>query len=173
MALTRGYLVDQSRGDLLPFPVLSSSTFKEGDMVYFDSSGRLEQLVAVSTAWTTEIFAGVATSNALNDQGVVYPSMDVVVWDTNIRMLLPLYSATPASAVFNPNMIGNKYGLYNSSTGFPCVNLDDTTNVKVRVVGVDAVDYPGWPTYNGAGTTQFPKLLVVPLVAACFLSGGR
>jgi hypothetical protein len=146
-----------------------------GDLLQFDGSGRLEQAIAVSTAWTSQLIAGWSLENALNDQSAVKTSagIAIAVPDQTI-WALPLYSATPANAVWNSNLIGNKYGIYNSSSGFPCVNFDDTSNVKVRVLGVDPNDDSYWPNYTtSSATTQYPKVYVTPLSAACFLSGTR
>jgi hypothetical protein len=175
MALSRGYLIDEpgNAAKIMPYPILSTQTYSLGDMLQKDSNGRLEQPVAVSTAYTSQLIAGMATGGALNDQGVVYAYGSVALWHPELQMALPLYSGTPASAVFNPNMLGNTYGMYNSSGGFPCVNFDDTSNIYFRVIGVLEEDYPGWPTYNGAGTTQYPKVIVVPLKAQCLYSGSR
>jgi hypothetical protein len=172
LALSRGYQSDTG----LPqrnksFPVTAASTWNLGDILTFDSSGRLQQLIAVATVYTTQVFAGMANENALSDNGKVKPYASISMWLPNVEWVLPLWSATPANAVFNPNMIGNKYGLRNDANGFPEVNFDDTSNTQVVVVGVLEEDYPGWPTYNGAGTTQYPKILVTPLAAHCFLSG--
>lgn len=173
MALERGYLVEPGgAGEIRTLPILSTQTYKVGDLLTIDGTGRLQQLVATNTAYTSQVFVGWALTPAVNDQGTAYATGQIQLFKPDLLMALPLYSATATNAVWNSDLLGNKYGFINTTNGFPAVNFDDTTNTKCIIVGVVYDDAPGYLTgTTGAFTTQYPKVIVVPLAAACLLCG--
>lgn len=150
------------------YPTAAAQTFLAGDFVCFNSSGQVVQAVAAGSdvgavSGITNAIVGRALENAINDLGVLKTSVAVMIAEPGTEFLMPLYSATPTNAVPVPSLIGVAYELRNASTPFTgyCVNLDATTNTKVRIVDFDGDSYATWPNTSTAGTTQYADAWVV------------
>ena len=165
--------------DLRTYPVNAAETFKKGDILTFTTTGKLTQtLSAAANFGATPYIVGIAMQDATDDNGAVRPSISVLEVKPGTRMWLPIYHGTPASAVFTPGTSNSQSAAgfelrYNSATTGFAVDVSATTNKAVRILDVDPADYPGWPTYNGAGTTQYPHVLVEFIAGACLLTGAR
>ena len=100
------------------FPVASGSTFVKGDFLTLNGSGQLQIAVAAgSNVGSGALIVGMANENALDDSGALRNSVGVIIAQPGTQWKLPIYNATPASAVFNTNMIGAKYELHNNTGG--------------------------------------------------------
>jgi hypothetical protein len=160
------------------YPVHSNQTFLYGDFVLFSSTG-LNAMCALSTAFTAATttatcIAGQAQAPAVDStSGLPNTSVPVIVPTGDVEFILPLYSATAASAVPKIAQLGTKYGGYQTSGNYPAVNLDDTTNNFFRVTDFYMSDYAGWPNLVTDGTTQYAWVYAVVLSAASMQSAGR
>jgi len=157
------------------FPVATGQTFVKGDFLIFNGSGQLELAVAAgSNVGSGALIVGQANENALDDYGNLKPSVVVIFAQPGTQFKLPLYNATPASAVFNTNEFGVRYELANTSGGVWAVDNGHTTNLALTIVGVDGDDYPGWLNgASGAGTVEYPGVWVEIRAAFSALTGAR
>lgn len=181
MANSRGIGVRSPGGlyKITSYPVKSSAVFSYGDFVLFTSTG-LDKMCAASTAFTAATttatsIAGMAQAPSKDSTSQLQnTSVPVIMPLADVEFILPLYSATPASAVATPaTQFGTKYGGYQTSGNYPAVNLDDTTNVFFRITDFFMNDLPTWPGAITAGTTQYPWVYVVVLSAASAQSASR
>jgi hypothetical protein len=176
LALARN-LDYEGLGRIKAYPVAPSSTFVAGDFLTFDSSGRLQQTVSTGANYgASALIVGRALENALKDDGSLKAHVSVIIAEPGTRFKMPIYHGTPASAVFNSNLLlsaASDYELRNTSGGFPALDISATTNKKVRIVDGESESYPGWPDTVGAGTQQFPNVWVEFMGSACALFGGR
>ena len=157
------------------FPVAASQTFVKGDFLTFNGSGQLQLAVAAgSNVGSGALIVGQANENALDDYGNLKQSVGVIIAQPGTQFKLPLYNATPSSAVFNTNELGVKYELHNLSSGGFAVDNGSTTNVAVTIVGIAAEDYPGWlHGTTGAGSIEYPAVWVEVRAAFSALTGAR
>jgi len=157
------------------FPVATGQTFVKGDFLIFNGSGQLELAVASGNDIGSGVqIVGQANENALDDYGNLKPSVVVIFAQPGTQFKLPIYNATPSSAVFNTNELGVQYELRNVGSGVWAVNNGATSNLAVTIVGVDGDDYPGWLTgTTGAGTVEYPNVWVEIRAAFSALTGAR
>lgn len=163
----------------------ASQTFKKGDFLTIDSNGRVVQTLSAgsslgATTATINNTAARVIGQADQDASGVTGALVQVVPLKGVQFLLPVYSATPASAIASTAQIGKSYELIyvNSDIDHFAVNLDATTNIKLQVVdmlpgaggqnlyadlGVGTgnyanVDFKGYST--AAGTDQYAYVWV-------------
>lgn len=165
------------------YPVKPTAVFAQGDFVLLTSTG-LDKCAAASASFANP------TSNAVRIVGrAAAPSVDlnanqggtapqatyvpVEMAAVGVWFNMPLYSATPASAVPTIAQIGTKYGFYQAAGGYPSVNIDDTTNVCGMIVDFDPNDFSAWPGSVGPGTTQYANVYVEVLSSASLCTGAR
>jgi hypothetical protein len=157
-------------GLIRKLPLASSQTYVEGDLLVINGSGALTIVSHTGGTATGNVpsgiqFAGIANVPAVNDLGASYGWGQFTMWQPGLLMLLPLVynnagTLTAASSVFNPDLIGSSYEIYYGG-GYPCVDINHTSNAYVKIVDVWAEDYPLWGATNGTwptgnGTVQYP-----------------
>lgn len=167
-------------------PIKAGETFQEGDFLIWSTTGasKTGTTGADQIAGTTvnTWLLGRAESPAVNpNDNTINPYVTVTACRPGTQFLLPLYSATAASAVTNQAQLGKNYRLFwqTGSTAFavfPMVDLDnsgaDTQNF-VRVVDFNPDDFPAWPSGVGPGTVQYATVWVEMLSSLCLLTGAR
>lgn len=168
MAQTIEYTVSGNKefGNL---PEAASQTFVHGDFLILDSNGRAQ--VAVAAGSRVGASSSGATTNRIVGQamhaasGTTGRQVQFVKAKPGTRFLMPVHHATAASAVPNTNQVGKVYELIhvNADIDYWAVSLDNTTNVKVKVVEMFPDDHTGWdgrgyPT--AASTTQYGRVWV-------------
>lgn len=165
--------------EIKTFPVKSSATFKQGDFLIFTSTGLdIAAASGANVAATSQYvrIVGRALGNALDDNGAVRTHMEVQLANPETEFELPIYHATPASAVADPvNQLGIQYELRNASggSGYWGVDISATTNKKVQIVDYNIEDYPLWPDGVTIGTTQYARCWARPVAASVLVSGAR
>jgi hypothetical protein len=174
---TRGF----QRTELLP--VKASGSFKKGQFLIFNSG--VDRHAASdanlgATGNTTRI-VGMALEDSTRDDGSAKGVVEVMIAEPGTQFLLPLYHATPASAVATPaSQLGRSFELRNVGGNYDAIALDATTNTKLKIVGYATEEYPTWPgritdTAGSvtAGTTQYANAWVEVLGSATCLSGAE
>jgi len=161
------------------YPVKSGATFIQGDFVILTSTG-LDSAAAAGNNFANPTsnavrIVGRAIDPALVQDGsgaqATYAAVEMAA--PGVWFQIPLYSATPASAVPTITQIGTKYGGRQVTAGFPSVNLDDTSNVIFMVTDFDPNDFTAWPGSVGPGTTQYANVYAEVLAAASLATGAR
>lgn len=127
------------------FPEAASQTFKKGDLVYLVSG----KVTAYPASPTTQKLLGQAQADA---SGVTDTNIPVVIADDNVDFLLPVYHATPASAITAVTDVGlaGGYGAKQvtvSSVTAWAVDLQNTTNNLLMVQEI-AKDYAAGTQYG-------------------------
>jgi hypothetical protein len=120
------------------YPEAASQTFKRGDLVYL-VSGLVTAAVAVGSnvASGTKVL-GIALKDA---SGATNTPVPVAIANSNLRWVLPVTHATPASGVTAVTEVGAAYELERTAAGKWAVPIDDTTNTKVVVTAI----HPQYP----------------------------
>jgi hypothetical protein len=163
---------------VIAYPVKSDATFKEGDFVLLTSTGLTQAAAAGNNFGTfgtnaTKI-VGRAMAPAVDpNTGSVNAFVQVIIAQPGIEFEVPLYNATPASAVPALTQIGTAYEMRQSSGGVPQIDTGTTTNAHARITdfaGQD--DTPLWPT-SITGGSQYANCYVEFLGAACLITGAR
>lgn len=161
------------------FPIVSSSTFKNGDMLIWDSTngGQIAATAAANMAAVSandNRFLGRANEDALDANGTVKSSVSVCLAQPLVRFMLWLYHGTATSAVATPlSQLGVEYEVrYQSAALGWAVALDATTNKFVTVVdfitGNKSTDgLTTWPGATTVGTNQYPPVWAAPILANC------
>ncbi|MFI5384808.1 MAG: hypothetical protein ACHQ50_01700 [Fimbriimonadales bacterium] len=117
------------------YPEAASQTFKRGDLVYLASG-------LVTAAATAGVGNNVASGTkvlgiALKDaSGATNTAVPVAIANPNLRWVLPVTHATPASGVTAVTEVGTTYELERTAAGKWAVPIDDTTNTKVVVSAI-------------------------------------
>lgn len=156
----------------------AGSTFAKGMILTCDGNGRLQAPVAAgNNLGGGLLLAGLANEAATGLQGSTAATLKTVVSfmlaNPEGRFLMPLYHATPASAVFTPGNAGNAYELRVDAGGALVGDISQNTNTYVRLEGVLAQDYPGWPAYNGVGNVLYPLCEWSFIGSHCLFGGYR
>ena len=159
------------------FPVKSDATFNAGDFVLLTSSGLYNAAAAgnnfAAVAGNTTRIAGRATTSAIDpNTGAVRSYAEFIVAEPGVQFQVPLYSATPASAVPALTQLGTAYEMRESSSGFPQIDLDNTGNAHAYIQDFDPTDAPAWPT-SVTGAAQYSNVWVEFKGTACLLSSAR
>lgn len=98
----------------------ASQTFQPGDFLKMDSAERLEIAAAASNDVGTVLIAGRAVAPA---SGVTNARVPYMRADNDTEWLVPVYHATPASAVTSQDLVGKVYNLRNQA-GVWCIHID-------------------------------------------------
>jgi hypothetical protein len=160
------------------YPVKSDASFKEGDFVLLTSTGLYQAAAAGAnfadvTNNATRI-AGRALAPAVDpNTGAVNAFVQIIAAEPHVEFEVPLYHATPASAVPALTQIGTGYEMRQSSGGFPQIDVGTTTNAHARITdfaGQD--DTPNWPT-SITGGVQYANCYVEFYGDACLNTGAR
>lgn len=120
---------------------VGSKLGRKGDLVQIDSNGRVDQVVAVSTAVTSAspriamLQQSVSSSIA---QGTVVP---IEKFDDDTLLVLQASNASDAAVATTNAMVGQQYPLRRAADGTYVVNTATNTNPVVEVVDRD-------PAYN-------------------------
>lgn len=154
-------------------PEAASQSFKKGHILTLNSSGQCQRHAtsgnrAGAASGITLRPIGIALADA---SGTANTPIPVIVAEPGTQFLLPCHHATAASAVPNQANIGSNYEIIHVAAGYDAVSLDNTTNTKVKIVGMHTDDYPGWPT-GSASAEQYGAVWVEFLYAQCGLGAG-
>lgn len=120
-----------------------SETFKPGDLLTRDSNGLANASVAAGSNFTSagEPILGFAMDDAT---GTASDPIDIQRVNKGTRMTLPVYHSTPGSAVNSIAKIGVSCQLRNDGTYGLMVDVENTSNPVVKIVGiptnVDGID---------------------------------
>lgn len=116
------------------YPEQASQSFKKGQWVTVNSAGQIAIFAAdgANLASTGDKLVGIAQENATGTQGTL---ITVALFDGNLEALIPVYSATPASAITAQTLVDETYVVRNVG-GVPMVMLDTTTNPTIIVTDI-------------------------------------
>jgi len=133
---------------------IGSKAGQKGDLVTIDSSGRVDQVVAVSTAITSSSPRIAALGQNLKD---TVPATTIVIvekLDDDTLIALQASNASDAAVVTAKTMVGQQYPLRRTAGGTYVVNTATNTAPVVEMVGLD-------PRYNEgeAGGTLLCRVL--------------
>jgi hypothetical protein len=117
------------------YPEAASQTFKRGDLVYL-SSGKVT--VAATAGIGNNVASGTKVLGiALKDaSGATDTAIPVAIANPNLRWVLPVTHATPASGITAITEVGTAYELERTAAPKRAVPIDDTTNTKVVVTAI-------------------------------------
>lgn len=134
-----GGILDVLKCDMVSFKEASSQTFKAGDPLDL-TSGKATIVVAYGNALgANDDIMGFAAEDASGTEDTM---IKVYLIDKPTRVRLPVRHGTPSSAVTADTQNGTAYGLYLTSDGILCVEIDDTSDVKGKVCGIPTYPYP-------------------------------
>ncbi len=118
---------DGSHPQIKFYQEANSQTFVAGDLVY-RSSGLLTVCGADPAA-----ILGIALAPATNVTSS-HTMIPVLVLDTDTEVVMNVYHSTASSATFaNNSGHGGEYGIAQNAAGKWCVDLEDTSNTRVKV----------------------------------------
>jgi len=123
---------------------VGSKAASKGDLVTIDANGRADQLVAVTTAYTSATGGRLgAIDRALTSSAAQGSAVNVEKLDDDTLIALQATNGTEsnqAQATTNA-MIGKQFPLYRTTSGVYTVNVTTNTNPVVECVAID-------PRYN-------------------------
>lgn len=169
---------------IVELPEAASQTFKKGDFLTLDGNGRVQQALSagnnfgLTTAATNNLASRIVGRAEADASGVTGRFVPVMVAEPGTQFSLPVWHATPSSAVPNTNLHGKSFEVrYASGTpNYFALDLSATSYPKARVVemvpgpaGHDGFDGQGYPT--AASTVQYGNVLVEFLPQYCALVG--
>ena len=163
-----------------------TGTFSKGELLIWNGSALTSITAATNYAPTTNTtrIAGkvLHDSTYINPAGssTAFTYAQIEIWQPGTLFPMPLYSATPASAVPALAQLAVAYEVRRStavnSVSVPQINLDATTNVAARVSDFvpskETLDIPNWPV-NITGGAQYSLAFAEPVGASCAFSGAR
>jgi hypothetical protein len=169
---------------VVALPEAANQTYKIGDFLTLDSSGRLTQGLstgsnfgASSSGTTANRIVGRAMQNGSNSS-TGGKMADVMIAEPHTEFLLPVYHGTPASAVPKTDYIGLGFEIryVSGSPNFFAVDVSASTNRKLKVTDMYIPDHTGWdPTVPGfptaASTTQYGQVWCTFIDEQTALSG--
>lgn len=165
-------------------PVGATQTFNPGDWLTLTSGAAAIAVAAGNNVAGGTLLLGRSGTPTVSS----VPPSSGGLSDTSITFIVPtddsefqftLYSGTPASAYIAPiTHTGQSYGMRNDSTYGWCVNIDETTDDKLRITGFYLNDIPTYPAATTAGSasngaTQYPSVWAKVLAAQSVLSSAR
>lgn len=158
-------------------PVGTTQTFNSGDFLTLTSGAAAIAAAAGNDVGGGTLILGRSTTPTVSS----LPPSNSGLSDTSITFIMPteqtefalrLFDDTAGDTVATPaTQDGATYGLTNDSTYGWCVNLDDTTNDKVRITGF--IDLYTWPRATTAGTDQYAWVWAKVLSSQAVLSYAR
>lgn len=162
---------------IVTLPVKSDAAFKQGDFVLFTTSGLTAAAsagsnYAAASSNATRI-AGRAMTDAIDpNTNAVRTYAEIIIAEPGVSFQVPLYNATPASAVPALAQLGTAYEMRQASGGFPQIDTGNTGNAHAYIVDFDPTDCPAWPT-SITGGVQYANVWVEYKGTACLLTGAR
>jgi hypothetical protein len=148
---------------IMRMPILSTTTFYEGDYLISDSTGvatvyAAEDNPVAATSGMDNRVLGRALEDSHDENGTRKASASFIVAQPGTQFELPIYAATAANAVAIPaDQLLVSYELYNVN-GVPSVDIGETTDVKGQIVDFNQEDLPTWPAAITAGTQLNPRV---------------
>lgn len=115
------------------YPEAATQTFKRGDLVYLSSGSVTVAAGAPANVASGTKLLGIALKDA---SGATGASVPVALANPNLRWVLPVTHATPASAATAITQVGATYELERTAAGKWAVPIDDTSNAKVVVTAL-------------------------------------
>lgn len=156
-----GGIVNWNQGNVREFPEAASQSFKAGDPVDL-VSGKLTLAVAAGNNFGAgDDIVGVALEDA---SGTTNTRIKVYVFNANTILRLPVYHSTAASAITAYTQIGTSYEIRFHTGSILCVDIENTTNAKGKVIGINEGD-PRNPVGEQYGLVDFiwdPAQLAFP-----------
>jgi hypothetical protein len=129
----------------IQYPEAASQTFKRGDLVYL-VGGKVTVAVGIanldSSGNTPVGFAGADAT------GVTNTAIPVDIIDSQVRWVLPVTHAAPASAITAVTQSGSTFQLERTAIGKWAVPIDDTATPVVTVVLSPHPKYPVGEQYG-------------------------
>ena len=154
-------------------PILSTTTFYEGDFLISHSTGvatvyAAEDNPVAATSGMDNRVLGRALEDSHDENGTRKASVTMIIAEPGTEFEVPIYNATQASAVAAPadNLLVS-YELYNVNN-VPSVDISETTDVKCQIKDFNPEDLPTWPGAITAGTVLNPRVWIEFLPAHSF-----
>lgn len=123
------------------FPEAASQSFTQGDFVAIDSAGRVT--IAATAGNTLASTGNRLIGRAMEPaSGTTDHYVDVEVFTEDTRITLPVYHATPASAVTAETTVDTECVLINETTGGWMADIGTTSNPILHAIGI-AKSYDG------------------------------
>lgn len=116
------------------YPEAASQSFVAGDFVTVNSSGQVAIAATAGNALasTGDRLIGVANEAA---SGTTNNYVEIEVFTEDTRFTLPVYHATPASAVTAETTVDSECVLHNETTGGWVADIGTTSNPVLHCVG--------------------------------------
>ena len=158
---------------IIEWPILSTTTFYEGDFLISHSTGvatvyAAEDNPVAATSGMDNRVLGRACEDSHDENGTRKASVKMYVAEPGTEFEVPIYHATQASAVMTPadNFLVS-YELYNVNN-VPSVDISETTDIKCQIKDINREDVPTWPAAITAGTVLNPRVWIEFLPAHSF-----